>query len=462
MTRRNHLPEFENLPILEIEPRAYWRSGTAYRDRYDHPHHRIWSFLVAEWPELSAKPIFISARRLDAWSLIELAIMAEKQKLDEDIEGSLWFLAAHDDFIPAVAMLLRLLLNPRSGEPIPADRRAAAVYWRKRILRTDALENSGTLGRDFSRLGELSNADVTVIEDLKLPLAQRRFLIPCPTLLSELENDKEMKSFASLGKAMPIWRPLIRAEILEETLKLEFPHFADVISSIVQAVIGTGDSGAPAVLLLGPPGIGKDSLWRRACELSGRPFAEHDLAGSSDSRTLRGTSKGWSSRTPSYPATIIRRLGFANPIIVMNELDKAGGNRANGVIGDTLLSWLEPGSRAAWFDEGLNVPIDLSRVTFGFSANNLESIPGPLRSRLRIIEVGSVKPTHVAELLERTIQRYVAAEQIRRVDMPEIDKRVLSRLQKLARTGKLNLRMLARVVAALVEIGPRPGSATPN
>ena len=451
----------DDIPIEDLKAQAIWRTTPLGRFQTFDPDF-IWRYLLEAWPSVQQRPAFKTAKRLDEWSLIELALAARAANLDEDIEGSLWYLAAQRHSPIPVAALLDLLLGSVPFPLVGRERRAAASYWRKHLMNSNPIDKADDLGRGFSRVAALLNAEATLVDDAQRPVNQRRLMVLCASLLDELGADKDLKPYQALGRPMPIWQPKITPEILGQTLRLEFPHLESAVQAVVDAVMDGGAHEAPAVLLVGPPGLGKDSLWRRACAISGRPAVEFELAGSADSRTLRGTARGWSSRTPSFPAMVARRLGVANPFILMTELEKAGGTQWNGIVADTLLAWTEAGSRAAWHDEGLGLPIDLSRFTFGFSANQFDRVPGPLRSRLRIIRLPSISEEHVSHLLQHAVQRRAAALGIRIADIPEIDRRVIAKLRGHARKGQLNLRMLERLVATIAPATPIPANTVIN
>ena len=203
-------------------------------------------------------------------------------------------------------------------------------------------------------------------------------------------------------------------------------------------------------MLVGGAGAGKDSLVRRAGELVGRPAREFDLAGSADSRLLRGTAKGWSSANPSFPVSVIVETKIANPLIQFSELDKAGGNRSNGVVFDTLLAWAEPSTNRKWLDEGLASAVDLSGVCMIFTSNTLEGVPIPLRTRLRIIEVPLPRPDHVEALFARAVARHAKALGLGIGEIPELQPAGLAVLKRDASLGRLNLRTIDRIAKAIL------------
>src|SRR5690606_4634128 len=109
---------------------------------------------------------------------------------------------------------------------------------------------------------------------------------------------------------------------------------------------------------------------------------------SGDNRDLQGTARAWSTAEPSAALRAIKDGGIANPLILVDEIEKAGASRHNGRIVDTLLSLLEAETARAWYDECLCVAADLTAINWIVTANTLAGIPEPLRNRLTIVQVG--------------------------------------------------------------------------
>ena len=139
------------------------------------------------------------------------------------------------------------------------------------------------------------------------------------------------------------------------------------------------------LLLVGPPGIGKTWFARRLAQALNLPFASLNLGGATDNRCLQGTARGWSAATPAWPIAEMSRLAAPNPVLFLDEIEKAGGQRdSNGRVHDTLLAMIEPESAAGWFDECLRTPADLRNVVWIMAANETRGIPAPLLSRLAV------------------------------------------------------------------------------
>jgi hypothetical protein len=243
-------------------------------------------------------------------------------------------------------------------------------------------------------------------------------------------------------------------------LRKEFPWMGAAIEAIedqmrLSAALDGGSLRLRPMLLVGPPGGGKTRFALRLAELSGCGFGMLNAAGSTDNRLLAGTARGWATASPCLPAQVMTRTRCANPLIVIDEIEKASPETRNGRVQDTLLTMLEPASARAWPDEGLVTPLDLSRVNWLFTANSLEGLSAPLLSRLDVLEVGCPGPGHF-EVLLAGILRDVAADFGRPADdLPRLAPEERALLQAGFEKG-LSPRRLRAAVMRLLARGLRP------
>jgi len=234
-----------------------------------------------------------------------------------------------------------------------------------------------------------------------------------------MDGDRDMKRllerFSAILEApmhLVVLAPLAiarAATVLDE----EMPNFADATRAVLGDLRLAAHLDAPAkvrpTLLLGPPGIGKTRWTRRLSELLGLPVRTLSLAGASDDRYLSGTARGWGSAQPGGVVSTIVETGSANPLIVADEVDKTGGSDKNGRIAHALLGLLERETSRSWFDACLRAAVDVSNVSWLFTANDVAAVSAPLRDRLRIIEIAAPGTDAFDRVLE-TILADVAAE----------------------------------------------------
>jgi MoxR-like ATPase len=204
------------------------------------------------------------------------------------------------------------------------------------------------------------------------------------------ENRKQLETMLpilhlkKLGKATAtkisgIERLLAEQPNMEEALGL-------ILGELRARLLADAPAKLPPLLLCGGPGTGKTRLVSEIARIMDLPYTEIQLAGSPDAMKITGLSRYWRSAGCGLIARTFCDREHANPIFILDEIDKAGHSE-HGRPHDAILQLLEERTARAFQDEFLVAPIDASHASFLATANSIDSIPEPLLSRFIVIEV---------------------------------------------------------------------------
>ena len=212
-----------------------------------------------------------------------------------------------------------------------------------------------------------------------------------------------LKDYLSIaGEEIPLYTCTDLISV-RRTLVAEFPYAVSLIDNLMKACFRTYNSKLGShvkfepSLVWGEPGLGKTRLLRRLCTLLGVPVRVVNVGGSDDG-TIFGVSRGYSTALPSVMTAMVGKHKILNPVIIFDEIDKVCTRSNNADIMGKLLGLLEKEEAKTWNDSFIGCEVNMSHVNWLFTANDIDLISAPLKSRLKIQKMMPPEPEHIASI----------------------------------------------------------------
>jgi ATP-dependent Lon protease len=268
----------------------------------------------------------------------------------------------------------------------------------------------------------------------------------------QIKNGKLKDLLGPLKAAINTALPLIEVGSLSKVrniLLFEFPYASDAIDFALLDLVGRVTVRLRPLLLVGEPGGGKSRFARRLGEeLLGVAGIWRTDASRADGASFGGTDRRWYTAEACHPFLAIARAGIANPLVLLDEIEKAATRADYGRLWDCLLGFLEGETNVRYPDPALQTNLDLSQVSYVATANTLDPLPPAIRDRFRIIEFPTPSADDLDALLPPVLAEIARERGLDRNWVPPLDGSEYAAVRKYWHGG--SVRRLRRIIEAIL------------
>ena len=302
-------------------------------------------------------------------------------------------------------------------EHIDKNQRDYILREELKVIREELGDDSGTEDADgYMEQLEKLNADKETKEKIKKEI-QRFKGMPGGS-----QEANVLRTYIETVLEMP-WKKVSRdnQDIIHAKEILEEDHYGlekvkDRVLEFLAVRALTKKGTSPILCLVGPPGTGKTSIARSVARALGKKYVRISLGGIHDEAEIRGHRKTYVGAMPGRIADAMRQAGVANPLMLLDEIDKVSADY-RGDVSSALLEVLDGEQNVKFRDHYLEIPLDLSGVLFIATANDASTIPRPLLDRMEFIEVSSYTENekfHIAKkyLIPKQLERNGLTEEM--------------------------------------------------